>query len=207
MTQSGEMTIDNIPPSWVLLFKEAGASDEELKNTQLVIELMGIVADRLQGGANAATSGPNTPHRSSSDLGTETEVKEKPQEKITTESPKSSPPPLKTELESPKVPAPAIPPPPVASQSGGSLSSLDEELKAVKLHHAEPVKKENSFLDEIKQKPQLRHVDPDELDKMSKVDRDDLTSQLARQIEKHRLQMNMDRDGNEVNDNDDGYWD
>jgi len=50
VSKSGSLMVDNLPPSWVSLFKEAGATEKELEDPEIVVMLMGIVAERISSG-------------------------------------------------------------------------------------------------------------------------------------------------------------
>jgi len=291
LTKSGAMTIDTIPPSWVLLFKQAGASEKELQNPELVVELMGIVAEKLTQKANlsnpdlsnlqidSSPTPPRTPQNDSTppptvvepapptpvvepapptpqkdsapptpvaepapptpqkDSAPPTPVTEPapptPQKDSAPPTPVVEPTPVTPEVgvsppatpqkevgkssdsvNAPPAPAPPSPGPPSAPASAGGNADLLSDIKGgVKLHHTETKKStksadpKDSLLAEIKKKPQLRHVDPEEIEKMSTDDRNDLTSVLARAIQSHRQKMNIDPDGNEVENDNDADWD
>lgn len=191
------LKIDNIPPSWVALFKEAGASDKDLKNSKLVFELMVIVAETLSARADRQSS-PNSPQISFD------ESPSNSTEHISTSKPETSVPVATNKNDAPAPPPLAPPPPPQVSPSSTGNSSVDlmSGIQGIKLEHREPVKKvsRDNLLSEIRQKPSLRHVDEDELDKLSKVERNDLTAVLSKALDKFHVQMNPD-------ENDDaGYW-
>jgi len=61
MNDDGLISIDNIPDSWVRLFKEAGASEDELKDPTMVMKLMTIVAEKLTQKAGLSEGGPTPP--------------------------------------------------------------------------------------------------------------------------------------------------
>merc|ERR1712137_1445624 len=136
LTASGEMTIDKIPPSWVKLFKEAGASEEELNNPTLVVKLMGIVAEKLN---QKAYNTPPTDRKSTEETSGSSPTT--PETKTKTET--KTPPPQKQDVPgAPDVPdAPPPPPskvPPPASPASDRSDLLAGIKGGVELHHTEP---------------------------------------------------------------------
>merc|ERR1712107_262205 len=170
MDDDGLISIDNIPDSWVRLFKGAGASEEELKDPAMVMKLMTIVAEKLT--QKAGLSEPLVPHRPAPPIpvAATTGVPDT----AATPAPAEPAPPAPAPPTAPEVTkdasAPPAPPAPPAVPAGvpvqPSNGSLLAEIKqGVNLEHAETVKHESNdpndkLLGEIQAGVKLQHVEP-----------------------------------------------
>merc|ERR1712137_774962 len=233
----GSAQIDNLPPSWVKLFREAGATEKELSDPNTVFLLMETVASQLSKKTKptsaqppAATQPPpaiatqsappsgvysvdSVPKASGSgsslySFQTASEPTQSPPAPIA--PPPESAPPIPNRPHAQAPVAPVAPPPPAVSvaPSSPAMGDLQDQLANTKLHHAEVQKpstsSSSSLLSEIRQGHSLRHVDPNDLEKLSTEDKHDLTSVLARALDQVRGNLRADVDDDAEADA--GYW-
>jgi len=216
--QKGVLLIDNIPDVWIHLFKEAGASDKELEDPEMVGTLMTIVAakmtEKATGQKVSEWSRPETDSPTLSETKRSTEQRPRPandshmeHEARTPERVIASQTPPTNKSDDAIPPPPLNPPPAPPPEPSGqtSVNLMDEIKQGVKLEHAEiqqskPDSPFSSLMSEIKHGKKLNHVDPSDFDKLESVDRDDLTYQLSQAIKMHRQRMNMNPDDEESDD-------
>jgi hypothetical protein len=216
LTDGGGFAIDNIPPSWLSLFIDAGVTEAELRDPSTAMMLMGIVADKVSGTSTrpkasllpspsptafvaSAPSPAFTPSPVSAPPVSQTVPAKAPAQQVAANnSPPRAPPMAPPIAIGVKPPVSVTGPPPPAPR----LSEAPFQVPG-------PVapSSTSALLEQIQKGKELKKaaVDDPSLDltEMTNDDKNDLTDVLMRAINEHRKNLKIDAEDEE----EEGFWD